>query len=569
MSTDKITVRNMHEPGSFLHYFHGEFEDAIREVEIPGMSQPSWDRRAAYLLWSERNTEMARGRKAAVNEVASRLLSAMKFLSVGHQATAGIQGNHTWFQNGWGCSFNGVIAAGIPMEGIDFTAYAHTKLLLDALGNVGKEMELTVDEHTVGIKSGAFNALVPCGDRTQMVPTPPDANIAPMDKRFAAALEMAGRIVSDTAANFRDAAILLNGPSVLATNGKTLIEAWHGISMPPGLVVPKALSNALKKVDAEPVGFGFSDETITVWMSNGGFVRCQLYREQYPAMVLEQLNELATAPNEVSIPTGFFRAVEAAAPFGGDEGTVFFTSGEVRAGPSSDFSEWGARHKVKGLPDGLPTSGKALLLFAEEAKTMWLGTNDGTTTRRIILKGDTFRAVLSANAVPQPEAAPAPEPEPEAAPAPAWTPNPTPAPAAEPASGGEATGTPAPDAAPVLPAWNVASPTEVGAVPIYTPVTLPFTPKSRQPDMPGAPGWDTTPYTLRPGETVEQFANEAPDNPTLPDASAGAVTGAEPIKAAPAAPSWGTDTTSTETASPSDGWGASAPQAWANNEEDE
>lgn len=37
----------------FLEFFAGEWQELLRSVEIPGMTNgtPSWDRRAAYLLW--------------------------------------------------------------------------------------------------------------------------------------------------------------------------------------------------------------------------------------------------------------------------------------------------------------------------------------------------------------------------------------------------------------------------------------------------------------------------------------------------------------------------------------
>jgi hypothetical protein len=35
----------------FLAFFAGDWQQLLKAVEIPGMNEPSWDRRAAYLLW--------------------------------------------------------------------------------------------------------------------------------------------------------------------------------------------------------------------------------------------------------------------------------------------------------------------------------------------------------------------------------------------------------------------------------------------------------------------------------------------------------------------------------------
>lgn len=35
----------------FLKFFAGDWQKLLTRVEIPGMTDPSWDRKAAYLLW--------------------------------------------------------------------------------------------------------------------------------------------------------------------------------------------------------------------------------------------------------------------------------------------------------------------------------------------------------------------------------------------------------------------------------------------------------------------------------------------------------------------------------------
>lgn len=36
---------------AFLKFFATDFQQMLERVEIPGLAQASWDRKAAYLLW--------------------------------------------------------------------------------------------------------------------------------------------------------------------------------------------------------------------------------------------------------------------------------------------------------------------------------------------------------------------------------------------------------------------------------------------------------------------------------------------------------------------------------------
>lgn len=44
-------MKTSYKPGTFLHFHEDEFQRRLDEIEIPGIPDASWDRRAAYLLW--------------------------------------------------------------------------------------------------------------------------------------------------------------------------------------------------------------------------------------------------------------------------------------------------------------------------------------------------------------------------------------------------------------------------------------------------------------------------------------------------------------------------------------
>lgn len=488
----------------FLAWFADDFQTLLETTTIPGLDGPSWDRIAAYLLWQATNNgkdiQMARkpGRKPSQNAVAGAISSALKFLVVGYKDSGNEQATHTWFQGGWGVSFNGIIAAGIPIAGLDFDAYLHTKLLTDALSHVGKELDLTMlPTGALHVKSGTFDAIVPAGNLAGALQTPPDEGQWPIDEKFTKAMEIAGRFVSDTAENFAQAAIVTrpgpdgNSTTLVATSGHAVIEALHGSNMPPGLVMPKALATALQKVDAKPVKFGYSptNGTLTIWFDNDGFIRAQLYREQYPASILGAVDTLMTYPNAIKVPSGLSDAISAVAPFGGDKQIVHFLSGSVKAGPGrgADGSlVWAAQLDVKDVPDGLSIPAKPLLAVLDETMTIWFG-DTADEPQRVVVTGAGWRAAISAL---RPELdAPAAKPGP-------WS---------QAATQAAQEAPPAPAALP----WQPNTPSAVQPPPQAQPATLPFTPRERQTSMVGAPGWDDWPYTLQPGESLALFTDPA------------------------------------------------------------
>jgi hypothetical protein len=49
---DGMTYKPGDQPDpDFVAFFNGDWQRLLETVQIPGMNEPSWDRRAAYLLW--------------------------------------------------------------------------------------------------------------------------------------------------------------------------------------------------------------------------------------------------------------------------------------------------------------------------------------------------------------------------------------------------------------------------------------------------------------------------------------------------------------------------------------
>lgn len=525
---------------SFTEFFAGEFQSLLEANKVlpdeayetpPAEPYPvSWDRSAAWIVYNlMKGTTMAgRPRKAAVNDSAAKIIEALNFTKIGVKNDADQYGRMAYLANGWMFTNNGIIAAGMHLGGNDLTGYVDHAQLAGALANVGKELTISSSEMGIEIKSGDFEAMVLGYDTETMRAAPPDPipqGGAPYPLSdgdgFRKALEVAGRVVKDTAEHVRDAAIYNLGNALLATNGIQIVEAWHGNNVPPGVIFPKAFANAINKTDKKIVGFTFDQQgykSFTIWFEDQSFIRTNLYAyADYPQAVVQKYGDMfANFDRVIDTPKGFFEAVAMVTPFG-DDGKVAITGGAV----CTDWREgegWYTHKAVKGLPEGVWCTGQLVSSFSDATK-VYLG--DPAVPGSILLfageKG--WRAAVAGVQRPMPVAsasgaAPVAATMPDPATAPAW-------------------GQPAAPVTPPLPASPPAAAAPAAGV------VLPFTPRSRQTTMQGAPGWDTTPYTLQPGETPEQFCveGEAPPQwvmaaPANPPVASGPSTGA-PAFAAP------------------------------------
>lgn len=526
----------------FLAYFIGEFQAILEATEIPDMHGASWDRKAAWLLYqaTKGNTEMARGRKKATNEVAEKLLEVMNFLDVGYKTSGNTQARTTIFWQGWAFSFDGVIAAGTPtMETFQFDGAVDTKLFKEALSRVGKDMELVIRDDGAFFSSTDFTAIVPKVPFSELQPVTPDPAQAPFQQgvNFINALDLAGRAIRDSAENLRDACIMTNNDTVIATNGKVMIQAWHGNYMPTGLLFPKAFANALKSAGRDPVSFGFSAGTFTAYYADGSFIRTQTYPvESYPQdQIMGALDRLLTAPVVAPPVKGLIEAVEKVVPFADDEGIVWFTGGSVKVGPS-DAEGWTAEVDVKDLPEGVGVHGASVLAYKGEIKTLWLGDPDNADgTPRAVLYGDTFRAAVLGAIL--------------AAPAPVEAPPPPLAPSAPDWGNGQISATPPPPQG-----WGTPAAAPTGGAPTSE---APAAPSASVMTAP-ATGWGQQAQT-----NAEASPSENP-SPSAPVEGSASGTGQWPMQApaaAPAAPQTGTDGAATSPSEQAPSWHMAPAQA--------
>lgn len=285
----------------------------------------------------------------------SKLLEAVRFLSGITKDEGPPNECHILLSNKTATAFNGTVGAGCKIDE-DLYAAPNAKIFLSALSKCGDNYTLTQVDTKLVLKSGPFKANIPCIDPTLMYFPTPDPNMAPIDDSFKKAVELIEKVKPENGQRVVTLSFLLNGPSILATDGKILIEAWHGLNMPTNIPVPKAIIPSIcntKKL----TGFGLSNTTVTFFFEDESFIRSQLFADKWP-----DVSHLIDRPSNMKpVPKDLFKALDAIKDFSGN-GFVYFNDGKLQ---SHEISEKGAEFDVEGLRKGPVYSVKYLNLIKD------------------------------------------------------------------------------------------------------------------------------------------------------------------------------------------------------------
>lgn len=329
---------------------------------------------------------MARKPKATAaktDTIAGKLLAAMRFCEVASHDIGTPRETHLVIANHWAQAFDGIIAASYPIAE-DITATPRTSLLIAALAKCGNNLSITqLDANRIAIKSDRFRAVVPCLDAALLPMTPPDPPCGAITDDFKLALEAVSVLASETADNLIAASILLRSCSVVASNRVVIFEAWHGIDMPNGLVLPKSAATAIVKNSGSLVSFGFSSNSVTFYFSNGAWIKSQLWTQSWGNQVDDVLNEQG---NMQPLPNEFFNAVDAISAFAYDNHVYFHDKLLCAKSNTGD----GAQYEIPELKAGPAFNWKYLKLIQPHAKFV-----DFNLDGKLKFQGDRVRGVMA------------------------------------------------------------------------------------------------------------------------------------------------------------------------------
>lgn len=323
--------------------------------------------------------------------IKSALLQALEFVSCVSEKLGAPHETHVGLRNKWAIAFNGVVAAGSPISE-DIYCYPHTLLLLEALSKCSESYSLTqLDNQRLSIKSGKFKAVVPCLDPLLMQDAQPDPFIAPASNKFKEAVDAVAVLASETSLQVVTASVLMNGASVISTNGKMLLEYWHGLDLPPDVPLPKEFVKALAKQKKNLTGFGFSGNSATFWFEDGCWLRTQLYADKWPD-VSRILNREA---NLWSIDPQFFNALDAVSSFS-EDGNVYSRLNMLCSHADEGV---GATFECNGVPAGFVYPIKQLMIMKPWIKKVDFYANGiHDSSYCLVFEGDCVRGVISGRA---------------------------------------------------------------------------------------------------------------------------------------------------------------------------
>lgn len=321
-----------------------------------------------------------RALKAAA--AASPLLEPLRFIGSVLKETGSVNETHCLLSNGWAVAFNGIVAAGIKIAS-EIYAAPNYALLVAAFAKCGQDVSITNNPLT--IKSGKFKAIIPCVDPILINIANIDTPSIPITNDFKKALEIVGVLANENAQTIHGASVLINGPSVVSTEGgRMIIEFWHGLPLPTNLAVPKAFINSLSKISKNLKAFGHSASTITIYFEDDSFIRTQLYGETWPDIG----KGLDKKSNPLPIPKTLYEGLNAIEPFTKDN-LVHFNNNILYS--SADIGD-GASYEVEGLPGGLVFNIKQLQIIKDLIKTVDFFVDGGKVT---LWFGDKVRGAIA------------------------------------------------------------------------------------------------------------------------------------------------------------------------------
>ncbi len=324
----------------------------------------------------------ARRSKRGEPSAAASLINALKFISVTQKKAGSVGQQHCMISGHWAAASNGILTAASPVEE-DLTACPHTLQFAEALLKCGEELNITqLSANTLSVKSGAFKALIPCVDFAELNISGPDERVASIDDRIKQAFEAVSMLATDGAQQAHFAGVLLQAGTAVATNGAALLEYWHGLDLPPGLLIPKASAVAIAKAGKPLEGFGFSPSSATFYFEDGSFIKTQLFSERYP----NYQPIFPTDCNPWPLPEGFFTAVHAIENFSRN-GVVYLDENVVS---SHEHETEASTYQIEGLPHGMAFNSKYLTMLEHAFNKAEFRKEEN----RVIFFGENMRGAL-------------------------------------------------------------------------------------------------------------------------------------------------------------------------------
>jgi hypothetical protein len=292
----------------------------------------------------------------------SSLLKALSFIALAQKDKGAPYQTHVMLQNNTAIAFDGILAAGHIIDE-DLQACPHTLTLVSALKKAPGALSITKpNQGQLCIRAGKFMANVPCMPDAVLPGIYPDPPVGMLDNRLRTGLTLLSPFITENSLRVIMASAMVRSGTMIATNGVVLVEYWHGIDLPPKLLLPKVFINALSKITKNLTQFGFSDTSFTVYFEDNSWLKTQLYTEKWP-----DIDSIMAKPHRPhDIPKDFFEGINTIADFA-QEGRIYLRNGIVKTHEQDNI---GANYAVSDLVANITLNLKHLTLLEELIKTI-------------------------------------------------------------------------------------------------------------------------------------------------------------------------------------------------------
>lgn len=315
----------------------------------------------------------------------NELLQALKFVRLAQQDSGTVYQTHCRFYNGQVVAFDGVLAAGHPVKE-EWPICPHTYRLVAALEKARGAVSMTaLDNKQLVVKTDKLRALISCIGDGDLTYVHPDTAQWPLSDAFRVAAETASIFTTEGGTTVMAAAVVTRDGSIIGTDGRGLIEAWHGEPTPPGMIIPKVFITALGKV-AKPIAqFGFSGTSLTIHFTDGAWLKTQLYQEQFPNV--DKVLAWTETARPRDMPKDVYEAIKVVAPFS-ENNTAYVGDGRVQ---SHRDDNKGASYQAAGAVETVALNIKQMLLLEPHITKIDFTGNDTV----VCFFGDKLRGALS------------------------------------------------------------------------------------------------------------------------------------------------------------------------------
>lgn len=330
----------------------------------------------------------SRARKAAASpkktaNPAASLIAALKFISPAQKKTGLTSEMFCHIAHNWAAASDGILMIAAKIEE-DLQACPNTLQFIEALSKVSDVVSIAqLSPNALAVTSGGFRALVPCVGFDEVILNAPDPMIAPINDNVKEAFAALVKLVSDSETDSVKAGILLQANTAVATNGLALLEYWHGVDLPPGLLIPRMSAQAIAKTTKSLVGFGYSRTSATFYFEDESFIKTGLYAEAYPAY--EMLFSPYASVNYWPVPEDFFKGVHALEAFS-PHGNIYFENGSLLSKQRTDEA---SSYVIEGLPERMGFGIKILLSVEHAFKKVYFD----APSKKAVFMGESIRGI--------------------------------------------------------------------------------------------------------------------------------------------------------------------------------